>query len=96
MLKNNPDLVKKFAQAHRELTDWVNAHPAEAQALVQRGLSDEVRREIKLELIVAAWQRLTFTSEITLGSIEGLVTDARQLGFIRGDVDLSHFIAIPQ
>ena len=96
MLKTNPELVKKFAQAHRELTDWVNSHPAEAQALVQRGLSDEVKREIKLELVVAAWQRLTFTSEITLSSIESLVTDARQLGFIRGDVDLSHFIEIPQ
>ena len=96
LLKDQPDLVKKFAQAHRELTDWVNAHPTEAQALVQRGLSDEVKREIKLELVVAAWQRLTFTSEITLNSIESLVTDARQLGFIRGEVDLKHFIAIPQ
>jgi NitT/TauT family transport system substrate-binding protein len=94
--KEKPELVKKFAQAHRELTDWINAHPAEAQALVQRGLSDEVKREIKLELVVAAWQRLTFTSDITLNSIESLVTDARQLGFIRGEVDLSHFIEIPQ
>jgi len=96
LLKDKPELVKKFAQAHRELTEWVNAHPAEAQALVQRGLSDEVKREIKLELIVAAWARLTFTSEITLSSIESLVTDARQLGFIHGEVDLSHFIEIPQ
>jgi NitT/TauT family transport system substrate-binding protein len=96
LLKDQPDLVKKFAQAHGELTDWVNTHPAEAQALVQRGLSDEVKREIKLELVVAAWQRLTFTSEITLNSIESLVTDARQLGFIRGDVDLTHFIEIPR
>jgi NitT/TauT family transport system substrate-binding protein len=96
LLKTQPELVKKFAQAHRELTDWVNAHPAEAQALVQRGLSDEVKREIKLELVVSSWQRLTFTSEITLSSIESLVSDARQLGFIRGDVDLSHFISISQ
>jgi NitT/TauT family transport system substrate-binding protein len=93
-LKNQPDLVKKFAQAHRELTEWINAHPAEAQALVQRGLSDEVKREIKLELVVSAWQRLTFTSEITLGSIESVVADARQLGFIRGEVDLAQFIEI--
>jgi len=95
-LKSQPEIVKKFAQAHRELTDWINAHPAEAQALVQRGLSDEVKREIKLELVVAAWQRLTFTSEITLSSIESLVTDARQLGFIRGEVDLARFISIPK
>lgn len=96
LLKTQPELVKKFAQAHRELTAWVNAHPAEAQALVQRGLSDEVKREIKLELVVAAWQRLTFTSEIALDSIESLVADARQLGFIRGEVELSRFISIPQ
>jgi len=95
-LKTQPELVKKYALAHRELTDWVNAHPAEAQALVQRGLSDDVKREIKLELVVAAWQRLTFTSEITLSSIEDLVTDARQLGFIRGEVELTRFISIPQ
>ncbi|MBK9989221.1 MAG: ABC transporter substrate-binding protein [Verrucomicrobia bacterium] len=96
LLKNQPELVKKFAKAHRELTDWVNAHPAEAQALVQRGLSDDVKREIKLELVVAAWQRLTFTSEITLDSIASLVADARQLGFIRGEVELTRFINIPQ
>jgi len=93
-LKSQPELVKKFTQAHRELTDWINTHPAEAQALVQRGLSDEVKREIKLELVVSSWQRLTFTSEITLSSIESLVADARQLGFIRGEVDLARFIQI--
>ena len=96
LLKDKPELVAKFARAHRELTDWVNAHPTEAQALVQRGLSDEVKREIKLDLVVAAWQRLTFASDISLSSIESLVTDARRLGFIRGEVDLSHLIAIPQ
>ncbi len=93
-IKSQPELAKKFAQAHRELTDWVNAHPAEAQALVQQGLSEVVKREIKLELVVASWQRLTFTSEIKLESIESLVGDARQLGFIRGEVDLARFISI--
>lgn len=96
LLKTQPELVRKFAQAHRELTDWVNAHPAEAQALVRKGLSDEVKREIKLELIAASWQRLVFTSELTLDSIESLVSDAKQLGFIRGEVDLAHFIEIPK
>lgn len=95
-VKTQPELVKKFAAAHRELTDWINAHPAEAQALVQRGLSEQVKREIKLDLIVAAWHRLTFTSEISLSSIESVVADARQLGFIRGEVELSRLIQTPQ
>ncbi len=90
------ELVTRFVQAHRELTAWIQANPAEAQALVQRGLSDEVKREIKLELVVAAWQRLTFSSDLTLNAIESLVTDARGLGFIRGTVDLSRLLQIPQ
>jgi NitT/TauT family transport system substrate-binding protein len=96
VLSEQGDLVKKFVQAHRELTTWINAHPAEAQALVQRGLSEEVKREIKLELVQASWTRLTFTSDITLKSIETLVADARGLGFIRGEVDLSRLISITQ
>lgn len=94
-LKEHPDLVRKFTQAHRELTEWVNAHPAEAQALVQRGLSDEVKREIKLELVVSSWKRLTFSPEIKLAAIESVVADARDLGFIRGEVDLKNLIATP-
>ena len=95
-LKEHAELLKKFARAHRELTEWINTHPAEAQALVQRGLSEEVKREIPLELVQASWRRLTFTPDITLSSIESLVTDARALGFIRGEVDLSRFIQLTQ
>lgn len=96
VLEQQADVVARFAKAHRELTEWIQAHPAEAQALVQRGLSDEVKREIKLELVVSSWQRLTFASDINLTSIENLVTDARGLGFIRGDVDLSRILHLPQ
>jgi NitT/TauT family transport system substrate-binding protein len=94
--KSKPELLAKFVKAHRELTDWIKANELEAQKLVQRGLSEEVKREIKLELVQASWKRLTFTSDITLNSIESLVTDAKGLGFIRGDVDLSKLLSLPQ
>jgi NitT/TauT family transport system substrate-binding protein len=95
-VKNQPELAKRFGQAHRELTEWINAHPAEAQAIVQRGLSNAVKHEISLELIKASWTRMTFASDLNLNSIESLVSDARGLGFIRGEVDLSHLILPPQ
>lgn len=96
VVEQQAELVQHFVQAHRELTAWIQANPAEAQALVQKGLSDEVKREIKLELVVASWQRLVFSPDLTLNSIESLVTDARSLGFIRGDVDLSRLLYLPQ
>ncbi len=91
-LEEKRALVVAFAQAHRELTEWIQAHPEEAQRLVQRGLSEEVRREIPLDLIQATWKRLTFTSTLTLNSIESMAEDARALGFLRGRADLAKLI----
>jgi NitT/TauT family transport system substrate-binding protein len=94
-VQEQPELVKRFVAAHRALTDWIQANPAEAQQLVQKALSAEMRREVKLELIANAWPRLTFSNDITLTSIQGLVDDARTVGFIRGKVDLSRLISLP-
>ncbi len=96
VLKDQAELVRRFVAAHRGLTDWIQQHPAEAQALVQKGLSADVKRQIKLELIASSWKRLTFSSDLTLTSIEKLVADARALGFIRGNVDLSQILQLTQ
>jgi NitT/TauT family transport system substrate-binding protein len=95
-LKEKPGLVARFTQAHRELTDWVNQNPAEAQALVQRGITETVKREIPLDLVQASWKRLHFTADITLPPFEKLVKEARELGFIKDDTPLDRFItAVP-
>jgi len=82
-LKNKPALVQKFQRAHRELTDWLNAHPAEAQPLVQRGIAEATRGQIPLDQIQAAWPRLHFTADVQRPPIRELVAQARDLGFIR-------------
>ena len=92
-LKEKPELVARFTQAHRELTDWVNKNPAEAQALVQRGITETVKREIPLDLVQASWKRLHFTAGISLPPFEKLVKEARELGFIKDDTPLDRFIA---
>lgn len=92
-LTQRRELIARFVAAHRELTAWIAEHPAEAQAIVQRGLSATVRRPIPLPLVEQAWRRLTFSDELSLHSIEGLVADARGLGFIRGSVDLQPLIS---
>ena len=95
-LSEKSELIKKFVKAHAELTEWIRSHPEEAQKLVQKGLSSEVKREIKLSLIESSWKRLTFSTDINLNSIEPLVADARALGFVRGEVDLSRIFSTPQ
>ena len=82
-LKNKRPLVEKFLQAHRELTAWLNAHPAEAQALVQRGINEAVRGKMPVELVQDAWKRLRFTAGVQRQPFEELVAQTRDLGFIR-------------
>jgi NitT/TauT family transport system substrate-binding protein len=93
-LAQNPALVARFVQAHRELTNWIQQHPAEAQAIVTKELTDEMKHAIQPALIASSWRRLTFSSDLNLKSIETLVADARGLGFIRGQIDLSPILQI--
>ncbi len=82
-LRAHPDLVTKFKAAHRELTAWMNAHPDEARAQVQAGLSAEMKRPMAPGLVTSAWTRLRFTDEVTQRQLESLVTEAQSVGFLR-------------
>ena len=94
LLKQKPDLVKKFVAAHAELTDWVNTHPNEAKKLVNAELKEITKREMPAELIDRSWARLHFTSQIQRQPLEALVADAQSVGFLRGPVDLSRLLAV--
>jgi len=95
LLKEKPDLVKKFAAAHAELTDWINAHPDEARKLVNAELKEITRREMSAELTDRAWSRLHFTSQIQRPALDTFVSEAQSVGFMRGTIDLSRLVAIP-
>jgi len=95
-LKEQPELIAKFARAHRELTIWIQGHPEEAKTLVQKELTAELKHGLKPALIDASWKRLTFSTDLNLNSIETLVNDARALNFIRGQIDLAPILQLSQ
>lgn len=45
-LKDRPDLLKKWIAAHVELTEWINAHPAEAKAILNARIKAETTKAI--------------------------------------------------
>jgi len=94
-LSGKRELAKKFWQAHRELTDWILQHPADAQSIVQAELLAETRAEMSSELIAQAWKRIIFTSEIPRASVEAFVTNSQKAGFMRSAPDLSRLFATP-
>jgi NitT/TauT family transport system substrate-binding protein len=91
-LKTKRELAKKFAQAHRELTDWILAHPDDAKQMVQQELMAETQAKVSPELIAQAWKRITLTTATSSDEYQQFVANAQKAGFIRTAPDLSRLI----
>jgi NitT/TauT family transport system substrate-binding protein len=95
-LNANPDLSRKFAAAHRELTQWIRDHPQEAQQRVRDELSALTHKEIPLQLVQQAWTRLRFDDAISTDPFQSYVDQARLVGFLREEIDLSDLLWNPR
>lgn len=95
-LRTNPELARKFAAAHHELTRWIRDHPEEAQRRVRDELSILSHKEIPLALIQQAWTRLQFDDTISVEPFQSFLDQARLVGFLRAKIDLSSLLWNPQ
>jgi NitT/TauT family transport system substrate-binding protein len=96
ILKKQPELVKKFVAAHKELTDWINVHPDEAKALFLRGLKEITKRDLPPALIDHAWPRLKFDTKIERAQFEQAVKEAQSVGLLKDAPSLDRLLAVPQ
>ncbi|WP_429819813.1 ABC transporter substrate-binding protein [Ensifer sp. B1-9] len=94
-LLQHRDLVHRFVKAHRELGDWINQHPQEAQAMVREVLKADFRVAMSPELISRAWPRMSITSDITTSALQAYVANAQRVGFLKTIPDLSNLVDRP-
>jgi len=94
-LTDHKDIAAKFVAAHRELTLWIQQHPAESQKLVEYELTAETGGKISAALIAHAWGNITLTNDVSREAIEKYVADARSAGFMRRAPDLSQILVQP-
>ncbi len=81
-LNKHPELIKKFVQAHKELTEWINANPEQAQELCIKEIEAITRGKMDPELVRHAWKRIIFTSKLNRPSLEDFVDQAHACGFL--------------
>ena len=93
--KEQRDQLRKLVQVHKELTEWIKAHPDEAQAMVVEELSIETKSKISPDLIAAAWKRIELTNEVSLESLNTFVQNAQKAGFLRNAPDLRPLLQTP-
>lgn len=91
-LKAKRDVAKRFAEAHRELSEWIHAHPEEAMEMARKELAAETRAEISSDLMAGAWKRITLTNDISTDEFRHFFANAQHAGFLRVIPDLSRLI----
>jgi len=94
-LTDHKDIASKFVAAHRELTQWIQQNPEEAQKLVQYELTEETKGKIAPALIAHAWPRIVLTDEVKRDSLDKFVANAKAAGFLREVPDLSQLLVEP-
>jgi NitT/TauT family transport system substrate-binding protein len=94
-LDKQRDLAKKFVAAQQELTDWIDAHPAEAQQLVRDELKAETQVDMAPDLVAKAWGRIHWVHDVKREQLDEVVKSAQAVGFLRDVPDLGKFVQSP-
>ena len=90
-LNAHPDLVKNWIRAHVELTDWINAHPADAKKLLNEQIQRETNKALPADVLDEAYSRM----QVTYDPLHSALNTAAQQAFENGSLgrtmpDLSH------
>jgi NitT/TauT family transport system substrate-binding protein len=79
-LQSHPDLVRKWLQAHVELTDWINGHVPEAKQILNQQIQKETGKPVAQPVLDDSFSRL----QVTYDPLRGSLLRAAQLAFDAG------------
>ncbi|MDP8936585.1 MAG: ABC transporter substrate-binding protein, partial [Actinomycetota bacterium] len=94
-LDRHPDAVRRLIQGQVEADRFVNANPAEAQGVANRGIEKVTGKKLPESLVQAAWRNLTFTNDPIASSLPASAVRANDLGFLdKVDLDGIYDLAL--
>jgi NitT/TauT family transport system substrate-binding protein len=89
-LKANPDIVRLWLQAHVEVTQWINAHPTEAKALVNGEIARLTGKALAPQVMDDAFSRMEVTYDPISSSLNTSAEWAFEAGFFDSKPDLKN------
>ncbi len=87
-LAANPATAKTIVETLIATIDQVNADPAAAQKTVNAEIKKWTSKQLKDEILTAAWGNLTFTIDPIASSLATSAADAQDLGLLKDPGDL--------
>lgn len=92
-LDQNPGLVKRFLEGVVEAIEYTNENPADAQELVNAGITEVTGNSVDPDVLAASWENLLFTWDPVASSLLGSKEDAVAVGLL-DEVDLDGIYAL--
>jgi NitT/TauT family transport system substrate-binding protein len=87
-LEKNPELVKKFLEAHVATVDWIGTHRSEAQKLIGERIKTLTTKALPDAILSDALSRTEFTTDPLKETVLETANRARSLGYQREDAAL--------
>ena len=84
-LKEHPDLVAKFMEAHVETVDWISTHRDEAVTVVGERLKKLTGKALPADILKSSFDRTDLTYDPLRGSILTFADWAKALGYLKED-----------
>jgi NitT/TauT family transport system substrate-binding protein len=75
-------MVKNWIRANVELTDWINAHPAEAKKLLNEQIQRETGKALPPAVLDDAYSRLQITYDPLHAALSSAAKQAFDAGFL--------------
>jgi NitT/TauT family transport system substrate-binding protein len=89
-LEQNPDVIEKLVAAHVDVTDYINAHPADSKTLLNRSIEKATSAALPVRVIDGAWENQRITYDPIASSLKKSADDAFALGFLEKNPDLAN------
>jgi NitT/TauT family transport system substrate-binding protein len=87
--EKNRDLVRRFLEAHLEITEWIHKNPAEAQKRFNEQLARLITKPMPTALLAEAFSRVTITIDPLATPLLTSAGRAQELGYLPRNTDLS-------
>jgi NitT/TauT family transport system substrate-binding protein len=89
-LNAHPNLVKNWIRANVDLTDWINAHPADSKKILNEQIQRETSKALPANVLGEAFSRMQVTYDPLHAALNTAAKQAFDDGFLGREMpDLS-------
>lgn len=81
-LRSNASVVKRFLEAHIEVSDWINANPAAARKIINEQLAKLAGKALPAAMLSEAFSRMLITYDPLTAQLLTSAGRAADLGFL--------------